>query len=186
MKPNITGAVILICAQSAALAAENFVSAFDGLVDEKGHISLPDDYRTAWALLGSWSIAIDDPAQKGASGIHNVYAQRGAVEYYQRHGEFPDGAYIIKELLSADTAPMSTGTVSKGGNAEGWFVMIKDTKGRFEGNSLWGDGWGWALFNAEQRDEPITRDYKIECTGCHIPAKQNDWLFVAGYPVLKD
>ena len=28
--------------------------------------------------------------------------------------------------------------------------MIKDAKGRFPGNDLWGDGWGWALFLAKE------------------------------------
>ena len=27
--------------------------------------------------------------------------------------------------------------------------MIKDAKGRFPGNDLWGDGWGWALFHGQ-------------------------------------
>jgi len=29
--------------------------------------------------------------------------------------------------------------------------MIKDRKGRFTGNDLWSDEWGWALFDANDR-----------------------------------
>ena len=95
----------------------------------------------------------------------------------------PDGAIIIKELLKAKTASMTTGTVSRGSDIEGWFVMVKDTKGRFRANPLWGDGWGWVLFGPDRK--PTTKSYKSECLGCHIPAKSTDWIYVGGYPVLR-
>jgi hypothetical protein len=63
--------------------------------------------------------------------------------------------------------------------------MIKDSKNRFSGNPLWGDGWGWAFFKAGDSTNSITRDYKAECIGCHIPAKQTDWVYTQGYPSLK-
>lgn len=78
------------------------------------------------------------------------------------------------------------GTVSRGDEVEGWFVMVKDTKGRFGSNPLWGDGWGWALFNADRPNIPVTRNYKTECVGCHVPARDDDWIYLSGYPVLTD
>ena len=36
---------------------------------------------------------------------------------------------------------MTTGTVSHAETLKGWFVMMKDSKGRHAGNKLWGDGW---------------------------------------------
>ena len=93
---------------------------------------------------------------------------------------------LVKELLKATTAPMTTGIVSRGTEVEGWFILIKDTEGRFDSNPLWGDGWGWALFNADQPDTPVTKNYKTECVGCHIPARNDDWVYVSGYPVLTD
>src|SRR5262249_40868778 len=65
-----------------------------------------------------------------------------------------------------------------------WFVMIKDAKGRFPGNPLWGDGWGWALFKSDAPDTQIATDFKKDCLGCHIPAQETDWAYVSGYPVL--
>ncbi|MFT6274075.1 MAG: hypothetical protein ACJAZ0_000163 [Halioglobus sp.] len=52
--------------------------------------------------------------------------------------------------------------------------MIKDTQNRFSGNPLWGDGWGWALFKPDQPKLNVATDYKLDCLGCHIPAKQSD------------
>jgi len=45
----------------------------------------------------------------GAAGLHNVYTQRGVAEYFRKNGAFPDGAVLVKELLKAVTAPMTTG-----------------------------------------------------------------------------
>jgi len=65
--------------------------------------------------------------------------------------------------------------------------MIKDTRGRFKDNKLWGKGWGWAwaLFKAENPTETVTKDFKTDCIPCHVPAKKDDWVYVRGYPALK-
>lgn len=62
--------------------------------------------------------------------------------------------------------------------------MVRDRHARFQDHPLWGDGWGWVLINADAPTIPVTTNYKIECTGCHIPARRNDWIYVEGYPVL--
>ena len=110
--------------------------------------------------------------------------QPKAIAAYRKTGKFPDGAVLVKELLNAKTGPMTTGTISWGHEIEGWFIMVKDTKNRFPGNKLWGDGWGWFLFDAGKN--LTTKDYKAECIGCHIPAKRNDWVYVEGYPILRN
>src|SRR5690242_4926964 len=50
--------------------------------------------------------------------------------------------------VQTTTKDMTTGTVSRAGTLAGWFVMLKDNVGRFSGNKLWGDGWGWSWFDA--------------------------------------
>ena len=182
----------ICCLGSSVLAAgTSYTSTYGNLVDDKGNITLPKNFRENWTFLGTWSIAAKDvetssaASGPGAAGLHNVYTQKGVVEYFRQSGSFPDGAVIIKELLKADTATMTTGTVSRGFETEGWFVMIKDIRDRFPSNSLWGEGWGWALFKANQTDKPVTQNYKTECIGCHIPARQDDWIYLNGYPVLE-
>jgi len=190
MKLLIALSAFACCAIS--IADESFMSTYESLVDDAGNISLPKGFRTEWAFLGTWSVTEADVDRSseasghGAAGLHNVYTQRGVAEYFQEKGTFPDGAVIVKELLNAVTAPMTTGIVSRGKAVEGWFVMVKDKEGRFSSNPLWGDGWGWALFNADQGNMPVTQNYKTECVGCHIPARKDDWIYVSGYPVLTD
>ena len=188
LKTFIAVVLLLLCAVS--VADESYTTTYQSLVDDAGNITLPVNFRSDWTFLGTWSIAAKDvetsgeASGHGAAGLHNVYTQAGVAEYFQQNGKFPDGAVIIKELLKATTASMTTGTVSRGTEVEGWFVMVKDTQGRFSSNPLWGDGWGWVLFNADQPEKPVTQNYKTECIGCHIPAQNDDWIYLSGYPIL--
>jgi len=185
-------AVMAFSCCAVSIADESFTVTYGSLVDDSGNITLPQDFRSDWTFLGTWSIAEKDvdraseASGHGAAGLHNVYTQPGVAEYFRQNDKFPDGAVLVKELLKAVTAPMTTGTVSRGNEVEGWFIMIKDTEGRFSSNPLWGDGWGWALFNADQTNTPVTKNYRAECVGCHIPARNDDWIYISGYPILAD
>jgi Cytochrome P460 len=70
------------------------------------------------------------------------------VAAYHKDGHFPDGTVLVKEVFKTTTSNMTTGTVSSAGTLAGWFVMVKDNAGRFPGNKLWGEGWGWSWFDA--------------------------------------
>lgn len=191
MYSRIIATLVTAALCAVASADETLESTYGSLVDESGNISLPDNMRRDWAFLGTWSIAAEDvetsseASKHGAAGLHNVYTQRETIDQFRKTGEFPDGAVVVKELLKTATRSMTTGTVSRGIEVEGWFVMIKDTQGRFQSNRLWGDGWGWALFNADQPEKTVTTNYKTECIGCHIPARKDDWIYLDGYPVLE-
>ena len=56
----------------------------------------------------------------------------------------------MKEVFATATAPMTTGTVSRADQLQGWFVMVKDRKNDHPDNKLWGDGWGWSSFRRRQ------------------------------------
>ncbi|WP_105264796.1 cytochrome P460 family protein [Pseudoalteromonas sp. T1lg76] len=151
-------------------------------VDKEGNITLATDFRTSTTHLGSWLVPSGD-----ASGFHGVYASEGTLEHYRNTGEFPNGAVIIKELRVADSGDFTTGQgVSyESGQIKQWFVMVKDGKNRFADNPLWGDGWGWALFKPDNPTKNVATNYKNDCLSCHMPAKDTDWVYTQGYPVLK-
>jgi hypothetical protein len=158
---------------------------FQIAVNDKGAIRLPDvDYRKDWVSLGAWAVAAEEGTQ-GSEGIHTVYTQPGTVEAFRETGKFPDGSILIKELFSTTTDEMTTGTVSRVDKTSGWFVMIKDATNRYPDNKLWGAGWGWAYFDAKDRINTTTTDYEAECLGCHVPVKDQDWVYIQGYPVLR-
>jgi hypothetical protein len=153
------------------------------VVDSKGNLSVPHDYRATYQYLGSWAVAADQGP--GAKELHVVYASPGAVTAYRSHGSFADGAVLVKEVYAAATGQMTTGTVSHAGTLKGWFVMVKDSLSRYPNNKLWGDRWGWSWFDAANPSKTTSTDYKANCQGCHVPAQGSDWIYVDGYPSLK-
>ncbi len=96
------------------------------VVDDKGNLHVPADYRTAYQLLGSWAVAADHGP--GSKQLHVVYASPGTIAAYRKDGHFPDGAVLVKEVFNATTKDMTTGTVSSAGTLAGWFVMVKDKR----------------------------------------------------------
>ena len=154
---------------------------YSAFVNESGEISLPDDFRARMVHLGSWFVPTGE-----ASGFHDVYTEPGTVEAYRRTGRFPDGATLVKELRPDAKGAYTTGAdVSHAtSQVKQWFVMIKDEKGRFPGNPLWGEGWGWALFKPDAPATNVATSYQADCLGCHVPARETDWVYVHAYPTL--
>ena len=60
----------------------------------------------------------------------------------------------------------------------------KDSKNRFAGNPLWGEGWGWALFKPQDSSKNVASNFQTDCLGCHVPAKDRDWVYTEAYPTL--
>ena len=168
--------IVLMNSESTEFATNSSVEPAENIV-------VPDNYRN-WAFLGSWAIAHAE--EKGSSGMHNVFTESKNIEYYKKNGSFPDGAVIVKELLKAQTRPMTTGIASSATEIEGWFVMVKDTQNRYPNNPLWGNGWGWAYFEADSPNKTVSTNFRVDCLGCHTPVQNTDWLFIDGYPVLND
>lgn len=154
---------------------------FSAHVDKDGNIRLPEDFRLSMVHLGSWFVP-----EGGAGGFHDVYTERETVEAYRKTGKFPDGATLVKELRASEAGHYTTGQgVSHATDGlKQWFVMIKDTQGRFAGNPLWGEGWGWGLYKPGDPAKNHTTDYKTDCLGCHVPAKAADWVYTEAYPTL--
>ena len=170
--------VVLAGYQQLKSQSSNSQNGFD-LVDKTGNIRKPSDYRDHYQALGTYTVL--DP--KGDQ-MHFTYASPGAAEYHRKTGKFADGTVLVKEVFGAEHGPMTTGDAHWASGTKVWFVMIKDDKGRYPDNPLWGDGWGWALFKADAPDKQVATDYKKDCLSCHIPAKATGWVYTQGYPIL--
>jgi hypothetical protein len=150
------------------------------LVDKMGNIRKPADVRDRYQALGTYAVA----DLNGDTEMHYTYASPGTAENYRKTGKFVDGTVLVKEVFATDHAQMTTGNAHWASKTKVWFVMIKDDKGRYPSNPLWGNGWGWALFKSDAPDKQVATDFKKDCLGCHVPAKATDWVYVPGYPVL--
>lgn len=175
------GLAILV---APAAAADSGVWAGEGsvgsLVDGRGKITFPERFPAGYVHIGTWAVA----GAEGVADTHVVYSRPEDVAHYRSNGVFPDGAVIVKEVLEAVGSAHTTGRAFWGALGKTWFVMVKDAKGRFPGNPLWGDGWGWAQFDPRDRTRQIATNYKSDCLHCHIPAKAMDLVYVYAYPAL--
>jgi hypothetical protein len=166
--------------QSNSSQHDSTFNGFD-LVDKAGNIRKPADVRDLYQALGVYTpVDLNDNTE-----MHYTYASPGTAEHYRKTGKFADGTVLVKEVFATDHAQMTTGDAHWATGTKVWFVMIKDDKGRYPGNPLWGDGWGWALFKSDAPDKQVATNYKKDCLGCHVPAKTTDWVYTQGYPVLK-
>jgi Cytochrome P460 len=155
----------------------------EAVVNARGDLHVPSNYRAAYEFLGTWAIAADKGG--GSRELHSVYATPGTIAAFHTSGHFPDGTVLIKEVHATSTAPMTTGTVSHAETLKGWFVMVKDSKNSHPGNVLWGDGWGWSWFDAGNPSNTTSTNYRTDCLSCHVPAQATDWVYTSGYPTLK-
>lgn len=176
---GVVFAALLVIGTMTAYGQINTRSQYGGttaaVVDNEGNLHVPSAYRTAYQMLGSWAVADDNGP--GSKQLHVVYASPGTISAYRKDGHFPDGAVLVKEVFDTTTNDMTTGTVSSAGALAGWFVMVKDSVGRFPTNKLWGDGWGWAWFDAINPQKTTSTDYTTDCQSCHLPARQSDWIY---------
>jgi hypothetical protein len=180
-KSNLVRSTLMTLLIFSAATTVNADSSFSAYVDSNGAISFPEGFRTSMVHLGSWFVP-----EGPASGFHDVYSEKSSVEAYRKTGRFPDGATLVKELRASHSGSYTTGSGVNyaTGELKQWFVMIKDSKGRFETSPLWGDGWGWALFKPDDKDTNVASSYKTDCLGCHQPAKDKDWVYTEAYPTL--
>jgi Cytochrome P460 len=154
------------------------------VADAAGTLRVPPNYRSNYDFLGSWAVAANQG--QGSKQLHFVYASPGTAAAYRRSGHFPDGTLLVKEVYQTATSSMTTGTVSRAQTLEGWFVMVRDSKNIYPDNKLWGSGWGWSWFDAANPVKTTSTDYSRDCQSCHVPAKQTDWIYTSGYPVLRN
>ncbi|WP_020592398.1 cytochrome P460 family protein [Kiloniella laminariae] len=178
--------LFLILITTAAAYAQTSIKVFaPTAVSTEGKIRVPEDFRSEYVMLGAWSVT-GDVDTEGEIGQHIVYAPRSAVEGYRKTGAFPDGTILVKELFNSQTEELTTGAATSPTTVAGYFIMVRDEQDRFPENPLWGDGWGWSFFTADNKTETITENYQDSCLGCHEPARASNLIYDYAYPVLRE
>lgn len=191
MKKLITMIIALALPVAATLGINPALAesaSFSPYVDDKGNISRPENFRQDWVHLGSWLVKNDEHAS--GPGVHDVYANPESVKGFKAKGQWPDGTVLVKEIRGIEEKKLTTGNAQWAGDPAVWFVMVRDRQNRFPDNTAWGEGWGWALYEAKAPEKNITTTWKGEgfnnCFGCHVPAKNTEWVYIDGYPTVRD
>lgn len=166
-----------------AAAGPDDPGSFSPFVTKDGAIARPADYREKFEHIGTSAVSTKPGGP--VDEMHSVYSRPEDVRAFRRDGKFPDGAVLVKEVTKVASEKLTAGEARWSADPKLWFVLVKDSKGRFPGNDLWGDGWGWGLFLANAPAKNVATDYKVDCRACHIPARQDDWLYVRVYPGLR-
>lgn len=180
-------AVVLIAVSGALVireisAQQSKTKVFSKYVDASGAISLPDNFETAFVHIGT--VAVAPKPDQPVDELHGTYTRPEDLAAFLKDGKFSDGAVLVKEVRSTSNSKLTTGEAAYGADIKIWFVMIKDSKGRFPENELWGDGWGWGLFEGEDRTKQVAVNHSTECRSCHVPVKKQDWVYTQCYPAL--
>lgn len=172
---------LALLALSPLSSSAETLDGFERFVAEDGSFTFSGERaREGLVHLGSWFVP-----EGGAAGFHHVYTQPQAIEAFRTTGTFPDGTVLVKELRGHARADYTTGTnVASATEPTQWFVMVKDRSGRFPDHPLWQEGWGWALFKADAPARNVATSFAADCQGCHTPARETDWVYTRGYPVL--
>ncbi len=187
--------VLFACSEDdqAMNAAASKDHKFSPYVDAKGQISKPHNFRKNWIHLGSWYVTSGDMSSgdENVSGdMHDVYATPESVKAFEKDGQWPDGTTLVKTVSGTDNKAMTTGNAHRSADIKVWFVMVRDRQNRFPDNQACGEGWGWALFTADDPETNLTKNWKGEgfnnCFGCHTPAKNTEWVYIEGYPTVRD
>ncbi|WP_444883385.1 cytochrome P460 family protein [Microbulbifer sp. PSTR4-B] len=157
--------------------------------DNKLELVQPKNFRR-WVFIGS---PITPNGLNGGNAsfpeYHNVYVQPRAFEYYRKHGEWPEGTIMLKELqLTGGKATELDGSryESSGrgyfpGPVYGMDVSVKDST-RFQESN------GWGYFNFGHHAPPYAASTKVmdiaNCAGCHMANASEDMVFMDLYRPL--
>jgi hypothetical protein len=150
---GIAATVAIVAGGQRELVAADGELKADAGADTNGNLHVPNAYGTTYEFLGSWAVAADQG--QGSQELHVVYASPGTITAYRRDGHFPDGTVLVKEVHFAATGQMTTGTVSHADKLRGWFVMVRDSRGRYPGNKHVGRRLGVGMVRRSQPVNPV-------------------------------
>jgi hypothetical protein len=105
---------------------------------------------------GDWPKLNRKPVRGGSpahSGVKNTYASKPQSE---RANRFPNGTVIVKSIAR----PGATGLPAM-------VAVMRKVKGK----------WQWAEYSLSGSRYSKLAIATSVCTGCHVGAKQNDWVF---------
>lgn len=151
--------------------------------DAGGELLRPDPSYRRWIYVGAPLTPNElNPPAAPFPEFHNVYIHPDNYDHYARTGEWPDGTFLVKELVSVGSKRAPSGNGYFMGEFIGLEVAVKDSR-RFPGEP---GHWAYFSFGHEYplagraAAQPVS-----QCNVCHAANAAADWVFTQYYPVLR-
>lgn len=155
---------------SATLAFLAVTSATAKSVDD---IKPPTGYRS-WFHVNTMIVDKGSPLFDALGGMHNVHVNSiGEAALRKGRRPYPDRSEFVTDLHEFTVADGSYVM----GNRKGLAVMVKDAK-----KYVATGGWGFQFFAGGDPKKPIVTDAAKQCFGCHMPKKDQDYVFSTYIP----
>jgi hypothetical protein len=174
------GAGVVLLGSLAASAA----AAGPAIFNDKGELLLPQNYRE-WVMVGTQVTPNElNDGKAPFTETRIVYIDPESYAHWKNTGEFPDGAMMVKELVSV-------GAREGPGSGNGYFMgeyigleaSVKDAK-RFAN-----EPGNWAYYIFYVPDQPLVAAAMnfptADCAACHQDNAEQDMVFTQFYPVLR-
>jgi hypothetical protein len=135
-------------------------------------LKLPTGYRT-WFHVNTMVIDKASPLFEGLGGMHNVYANARATAALKKGGPYPNGSQFVTDLHDFS---ITEGSYVEGGR-KGVATMIKDSK-RYASTG----GWAFQFWAGGDANKPQVTDAAKQCFACHVPKKDQDYVYSTYMP----
>jgi hypothetical protein len=169
-KLNMWSTRLLMAAALAVLVASGTVFADKAdKVEKADGPKIPADFRHGY--LANSMLVTKDPGKTGLkTGLHQIYVNSVGFDRLKSGGSkpYPDGTVFVDDVREYS---VDDGAYQQGGH-KFITVMVRDSK-KYASTG----GWGFQAWLGGDPAKPIVDDSVKQCFTCHVPKKDNDYVF---------
>jgi hypothetical protein len=158
IRPVVPAALVA----TLVVAGTLFASTEDG-------VKMPVGFQSRY--LANSMLVTKEPNKTGLiTGMHLIYVNRAGLERLKRGDStpYPDGTVLVDDVREFS---LDDGAYHQGGR-KFLTTMVKDSK-KYASTG----GWGFQAWVGGDATKPIVNDPAKQCFACHVPNKENDYVF---------
>jgi hypothetical protein len=135
-------------------------------------IKPPANFRH-WFHVNTMIVDKASPLFEALGGMHNVYINSTGEAALKKGGAYPDKTMFATDLHDFT---ISDGSYVEGAR-KGIAVMVKSSR-KYASTG----GWGFQFFAGGDPKKPVVTDATKQCFECHVPRKDNDYVYSTYIP----